>query len=202
MAAKIAFRTLVAGAIVVTVNDRVFDAHVVTGNSMAPALSPDYNLAGRRDAILVRKGDFRSETADSTRATRLTLQRGDVVAFWKPHDPESMSVKRVVGLPGDVVWRDMRRVGSEAEAGKRFGMGPQAPAVHVPPGHVFVEGDNWRDSFDSHDFGPIPSGLITGRAVGIIWPPSRAGSVPSRIGKDASRTVIVPGVAELPAHWH
>ena len=31
--------------------------------------------------------------------------------------------------------------------------------------HVFVEGDNWRKSFDSNDFGTIPINLICGRPV-------------------------------------
>lgn len=35
----------------------------------------------------------------------------------------------------------------------------------VPPGHVWIEGDNAARSRDSRDFGPIPLGLVRGRAV-------------------------------------
>ena len=35
----------------------------------------------------------------------------------------------------------------------------------MPPGHVWVEGDNKNRSCDSRHFGPVPYGLIKGRAV-------------------------------------
>jgi inner membrane protease subunit 2 len=39
--------------------------------------------------------------------------------------------------------------------------------VVVPYGHVWVEGDNWRDSWESRHYGPISKGLLLGKAVGI-----------------------------------
>ena len=35
----------------------------------------------------------------------------------------------------------------------------------MPPGHVWVEGDNKKRSYDSRHFGPVPYGLIKGRAI-------------------------------------
>ena len=35
----------------------------------------------------------------------------------------------------------------------------------MPPGHVWVEGDNKNRSYDSRHFGPVPYGLIKGRAI-------------------------------------
>lgn len=35
----------------------------------------------------------------------------------------------------------------------------------MPPGHVWVEGDNKKRSYDSRNFGPVPYGLIRGRAI-------------------------------------
>lgn len=65
-----------------------------------------------------------------------------------------MRVERWDGLPV----RDADAVGGEeVEVGK----------VAVPRGHVWVEGDNWRKSFDSCDFGPVSLGLVDGRAVGV-----------------------------------
>ena len=33
----------------------------------------------------------------------------------------------------------------------------------VPPGHVFLVGDNWAESYDSRDFGPVPMHALRGR---------------------------------------
>lgn len=46
----------------------------------------------------------------------------------------------------------------------------------VPKGHMWIEGDNASRSRDSRDFGPIPYGLVRGRALCkvLAHPPSRA----------------------------
>ena len=45
----------------------------------------------------------------------------------------------------------------------------------LPPGHVFVMGDNSTHSSDGHVFGPIDEDLIVGHAFVRIWPPSKLG---------------------------
>ena len=155
---------------------------------MAPSLSPLYNETGRRDAILVFKRDVDRPIAHA----RYSIRRGDVIVYWKPSDPEEMGVKRVLATEGDVVIRDLRRVGRENTHGHKMGMAEVPPIVKVPEGHIWVEGDNWRDSLDSNDFGPISLTLVVGKAVGILWPFTRFGEIPQRPEKEKSRAMIRP----------
>ena len=39
----------------------------------------------------------------------------------------------------------------------------------VPLGHVWIEGDNKPHSFDSRNYGPIPTALLDGRVIFKIW---------------------------------
>ena len=43
----------------------------------------------------------------------------------------------------------------------------------IPPGHVYVLGDNRNDSHDSHRWGSVPIERIIGRADAVIYPFSR-----------------------------
>ncbi|MBX6394544.1 MAG: signal peptidase I [Alicyclobacillaceae bacterium] len=140
----------------------VFEIFVVDGESMEPTLHNGERLIV--DKIVY---DFGSP------------HYGDVVIFRYPADPSQDFVKRVIGLPGDrieirggVVYRNGQPLEEPytAEAPRA----PFGPAV-VPPGHVFVLGDNRNHSKDSRDpsVGMVPYGNLIGRADVIFWPLSR-----------------------------
>ncbi len=94
--------------------------------------------------------------------------RGDIVVFQSPSDLSRDFVKRVIGLPGDVV--EIRSgsvlVNGEVLDDTAFTNGPlvgdTAPTT-VPPEHYYVLGDNRNASLDSRSFGPIHERLIVGK---------------------------------------
>ena len=136
----------------------------VASTSMEPTLS-----AG--DSVLV---DKRAYGDDGPR-------RGDLVVFRAPAD-DDVTLKRVVGVGGDRVaiedgllvvnGRRPAEPYTDPEAIDSVFFGP----VRVPPGTVFVLGDNRFDSDDSRDYGPVAVGEVIGRVRARIWPPGRWGS--------------------------
>lgn len=107
-------------------------------------------------------------------------QRGDIVVFRYPMDPSRDFVKRVVGLPGEVVEMKGKTVYINGEPldepyaiydptpfgdGSRYHFGP----VRVPENHLFMMGDNRNNSQDSRVWGPLDEDLIHGKAFIIHW---------------------------------
>lgn len=177
----------------------------VRGSSMSPTLSPHAHETGDEDWVFIRPY---SEALSDIRGG---LQRGDVVTFWKPHNPEQIGIKRIVALEGDTVYP--KRGYALEEQGKRLQGGldglpdedgdsvawgrEDKGKVVVPFGHVWVEGDNWRRSFDSRDFGPVSKGLVEGRAVAVWrgwWDVRWVGDERDKVG----RSKVVEGVAVVP----
>ncbi|MFN6964511.1 MAG: signal peptidase I [Pyrinomonadaceae bacterium] len=112
------------------------------------------------------------------------LQRGDVVVFWYPNDPDKSYVKRIIGLPGETV---------EVRGGKVFINGteldePYLDSEHnqnlrdnivkrVEDHHYFVMGDNRDNSSDSRYWGLVPEKYIYGKAFFRYWKPDQMGFI-------------------------
>ena len=112
-------------------------------------------------------------------------QRGDVVVFRYPANPQKDFIKRIIGLPGDMIWIDRGRVyvnGTMLQEDYISAL-PQysVPPERVPDGNYFVLGDNRPNSSDSHFWGFVPQANLIGKAWLIYWPPSQWGVVPNRV---------------------
>ncbi|HTU81414.1 MAG TPA: signal peptidase I [Candidatus Acidoferrales bacterium] len=105
--------------------------------------------------------------------------RGDIVAFRTDRDARGPFIKRVVGLPGDRITIERGVVSVDGialhEPYVRYPDTRSFPPAVVPPGDVYVLGDNRADSEDSRFFGPVPAAQLIGRAVAGIWPPADIG---------------------------
>ena len=69
--------------------------------------------------------------------------------------------------PGETVCKRVAAVAGERIPGSFF-------ADVVPPGCVWLLGDNRRNSTDSRIYGPVPTDVIKGRVVLRVWPLDQA----------------------------
>ena len=123
-----------------------YEAFKIPAGSMIPTLRVG-------DYILVTRTYYESNSP----------QRGEIVVFSRPEDPDTNLVKRIIGLPGDVV--ELRGtqlfINSEPypEAYARYVYGGIEQGsfgpVTVPGGHLFLLGDNRDNSRDSR-FWSVP----------------------------------------------
>ena len=113
--------------------------------------------------------------------------RGDVVVFDNP-DPnnqvEKIFIKRVIATQGQTVdildgkvWVDGNELDEPYVHGKVTAPGTIRTPITVPPGEVWLMGDNRPNSGDSRFFGPQPISHVRGRAFWTYWPPTEFGAL-------------------------
>ena len=140
----------------------------VEGTSMMPALED-------QERIFINKFTYRFGSGK--------IERGDMVVFWYPLDISKSYIKRVIGLPGDVVEIDHGAVivnGNrlpEEYVPEKFRDYQSRPADRIKPGEYFVLGDHRSSSNDSRNWGTVPRQNIYGKAVFVYWPLDKLGRV-------------------------
>ncbi len=176
---------------VLVIRSFVFEPFRIPSGSMMPTL-----LKG--DFIFVQKYAYglRLPVTETKIIETGAPKRGDVVVFRLPSDPSINYIKRVVGLPGDVVVYRRHQLTINGEV-VEFEPHPHASnsdtryieqlgareheirinseshvrgdgEFEVPEDHYFMMGDNRDNSTDSRFIGYVPESHLVGEAV-RIW---------------------------------
>ncbi len=155
--------TILALLIVTPFRYFVAQPFIVSGASMQPTFEP-------KEYLVIDELSYRFEKP----------QRGDVIIFRYPQDPDTFFIKRVVALPGEtVILHDgaMRIVPAEGDeivltepysSGSMRGTRDETTTLHED--EYFVLGDNRSASSDSRVWGPLQEKYIIGRAFARLFP--------------------------------
>lgn len=155
--------------IVVLFRTFLFSNYIVYGQSMMPTIQD-------RDRVIINKIGYDIGTP----------QRFDMIVFHATEDTDY--IKRVIGLPGDQIKysNDFLYINGEAveEAylngvkeeykshpyTEDFKLEEITDVMYVPENHLFVLGDNRRNSIDSRKIGFVSFEEIVGKADITYWP--------------------------------
>jgi signal peptidase I len=162
---------LLAGVIFPTSDQAIrksgFGAFRVASGSMCPTICQGERVVANRNAY------------QSTEP-----EHGDVILV-KHASSEGPFLKRIIGLPGDVITQGPEGTvlvngtafHPPAPCGRLVWKGPSPPTcpmcgtVVVEPGEYFVVGDDLTNSFDSRykEFGPVTREMLVGKVLFIAW---------------------------------
>jgi signal peptidase I len=162
------------------------------------------------DHIIVNKFIFGAGTNVDGLLPLRVIRRGDIIVFRYPLQPDTDFVKRVIGLPGDVVEIHNKRVfinGGELDEPYVVHDDPQIyppqdalpepyrsrdqfKAFTVPAEHYFAMGDNRDRSSDSRYWGTVPRSMITGRPFMVYWSYRGTPSPPDSSPKERAKELL------------
>lgn len=148
-----------------------YETYRMVASSMSPTLQPG-------EFVLVLTGEYRNRVPAP----------GEVIVFFPPMDPGTPWIQRVVAGPGDriairagVLYRNDARIDEWYldPAASKSNISREMIEFEVPPGALFVLGDNRDHSNDSRYWGSVDVTAVIGRAA-MIWyspHPDRTGEI-------------------------
>lgn len=169
---------LIALLIVVPLRWFVAQPFIVRGASMEPIFE-------NGEYLIVDQLTYRFEEP----------KRGDVIILRYPKDPNVFFIKRIIGLPGETVEIQGKRIiirrgtntepltldESFIEPGR---MRDEYGTYALSDDEYFVMGDNRTESSDSRSWGSLPRENIVGRPLVRLFPPTRIGLFPGQLSEE------------------
>jgi len=154
---------------------RVFIAQpfIVSGGSMDPTFATGQYL-------IIDELSYRFSTPE----------RGEVIVFRYPKDPSRFYIKRIIGLPDEIVTINNGAVAISTKANPiGFALDEnyiqfskdESSVKKLGPNEYFVMGDNRAASSDSRSWGPVNQDMIIGRVLLRLLPIANAGINPGNI---------------------
>jgi signal peptidase I len=160
-------------AFVIVVPFRIYIAQpfIVSGASMSPTFETG-------EYLIVDQLSYRFEEP----------QRGDVVIFKFPNDPSKFFIKRIIGLPGEIVQLANGETTiitpdnkTEIVLDEEYLITDKTDdhlSISLSSNEYFVMGDNRSASSDSRVWGPVPRSNIVGKALVRLLPIAEASVYP------------------------
>jgi signal peptidase I len=178
-----------AVAIVLAIKTWVVNPYRIPSSSMEPTLHcarPDIGCEARfSDRVLACRFCFHFWPP----------KRNDIIVFHTPPlaavkcGAGGTFVKRLIGLPGDVIYEDKHGFIWVTAPGEKTGTKLNEPFIQpqrraedtanfghrwvVPKGDYFFMGDNRGESCDSRSWGSVPRKNLIGKVIATYWPPTR-----------------------------
>ncbi|HLP45494.1 MAG TPA: signal peptidase I [Candidatus Kapabacteria bacterium] len=165
----IAFNIFVAALASILLVNYVAAAYQISGDSMNTTLKDE-------ERVIISRLSLKTGV----------ISRFDIVVLNKPIEPCKSIIKRVIGLPGEIieikegdVYINNKKLeqpfleGTGISVNKEDYMKP----LLIEPNHYFVMGDNRSVSRDSRNYGPVEAKYIYGKTLFRYWPFSRMGKI-------------------------
>ncbi len=136
----------------IIVHDYIAKSYIMPSEGMAPTIC-------NGNGILVDNFLYNSNKAC----------RGDIVVIKNPDDKKIKLVKRIIGLPGEIIEIDHKhvyindRLLHEPYVVHKYPLHDRFPPTYVPKDSFFVMGDNRDFNLDSRAWGFVSKDLIEGK---------------------------------------
>lgn len=124
------------------IHDFLFEFSFLEGKSMEPT----FNEFG--DIGFVSK----ISNFNKIMNRNIKIKKGDIVSVTNPFDGSKKLCKRIVAVEGERISLN------------------EGNYIDIPKYHIWVEGDNKENSFDSRNFGPVSIHMVEGKVIAQIWP--------------------------------